>query len=118
MSHNTGRYWGGAALGAYGPVETGLLLNAIALSLVLARLLDVEWALDKHPVAFVALAGGVQVGAFWYYNRRSWRILNRYQDAEWVNRLPLVLVVMTYYALSFGLALLCALYRNHNGVFK
>jgi hypothetical protein len=114
----TGRYWGGSALGAYGPVAWCLLLNASALALVLERLLQTEGSLAKHPVVFFAVAGCLYGGTIWYYNRHSRRIIDRYEDSTWVNRLPLVLMVVGYYAISFGLLLLSAIYRNHGGVFK
>ena len=113
----TGRYWGGSALGAFGPVMCCLLLNAVALSLVLERLLQVEWALAEHPVAIFAIGGCICGGTIWYYNRNSRRIIDRYEDSGWGN-LPLGLVVVAYYSLSFGVALLSGIYRNHGWVFK
>jgi hypothetical protein len=113
-----GRFRGGFALGAVGPVMSCLLLNTLALSLVLERLLQAGWVLVEHPVAFFAVGGCVCGGTVWYYNRNCWRILNRYEDSRWINRLPLVLVVVAYYALSFGAALLSGIYRNHGWVFR
>ena len=114
----TGRYWGGSALGAFGPVMWCLLLNAVALGLVLERLLQVEWAMNEHPMAFFAIGGCVCGGTVWYYYRHSRRILDRYEGSGWANRLPLVLVVVAYYSLSFGAALLSGIYRNHGWVFR
>ncbi|GAA4045162.1 hypothetical protein GCM10022409_34000 [Hymenobacter glaciei] len=99
-----------AALGAYGPVAGCLLLNALALGMVLERLLLTGWALDKHPVVFFASAGGLYSGTGWYCRRYSPRIIDRYEDNEWVNRIPPVVVVLAYYARGFGLVLLSAIY--------
>jgi hypothetical protein len=69
-------------------------------------------------VAFFAMAGCICGGTVWYYNLHSRRILDRYEDSGWVNRVPLVLVVVGYYSLSFGVALLSGVYRNHGWVFQ